>query len=100
MTVDYSLPKPELGAPVRVSPFIRFCRWGLLFAGIAYGMKRQRTLEQRETAHRANLRAQKVIWDEEQKKIATQRTREQLLQLAKDVNVPIPADFDTQYPPA
>ncbi|KAH9398547.1 Hydrogen ion transmembrane transporter [Tyrophagus putrescentiae] len=99
MAIDYSIPKSELGAPVRVSPFIRFCRWGLLFAGIAYGVKRQRTLEQREKLHRENLRAKKVIWDEEQRKIASKRTREQLLQLAKEINVPIPDDFDKLYPP-
>lgn len=76
------------------------------------------TLEQREKLHRENLRAKKVIWDEEQRKIASKRTRgmslahkisfvlilnvsfsEQLLQLAKEINVPIPDDFDKLYPP-
>ncbi len=33
------------------------------------------TLEQREKLHRENLRAKKVIWDEEQRKIASKRTR-------------------------
>lgn len=75
------------------------------------------TLEHREMLHRENLRAKKVIWDEEQRKLASKRTRglfmvqnetcfntkhffsEQLLALAKEINVPIPADFDQMYPP-
>ncbi|KAF7491017.1 hypothetical protein SSS_06682 [Sarcoptes scabiei] len=99
MLKDYSLPKPELGAPVRVSPFIRFCRWSLLIAGIMYGFKHERTLAERERLHRKNLREQKAIWDAEQKILADRRTREQLLSLAKELNVPIPEDFDKQYPP-
>lgn len=77
------------------------------------------TLEQREKLHRENLRAKKAIWDEEQRKIASKRTRgllrvhpklafvlilniffsEQLLALAKEINLPIPDDFDKLYPP-
>ncbi|KAH9416836.1 Hydrogen ion transmembrane transporter [Dermatophagoides pteronyssinus] len=99
MAVDYTLPKSELPAPIRVSPFIRFCRWSLLIAGVAYGMKHHRTLAERERLHRIKLREQKLIWDEEQRILANRRTREQLLSLAKEINVPIPDDFDKQYPP-
>ncbi|XP_011629749.1 ATP synthase subunit e, mitochondrial [Pogonomyrmex barbatus] len=40
-------------APLRVSPFIKFCRWSLLLTGIAYGAYHQRRLKKREDARRA-----------------------------------------------
>ncbi|KYM98877.1 PREDICTED: ATP synthase subunit e, mitochondrial [Cyphomyrmex costatus] len=39
--------------PLRVSPFIKFCRWSLLLTGIAYGAYHQRRLKRREDARRA-----------------------------------------------
>ncbi|GAB1860521.1 ATP synthase subunit e, mitochondrial [Camponotus japonicus] len=38
--------------PLRVSPFIKFCRWSLLFTGIIYGAYHQRRLSKRENARR------------------------------------------------
>ncbi|KYN36393.1 hypothetical protein ALC56_09353 [Trachymyrmex septentrionalis] len=39
--------------PLRVSPFIKFCRWSLLLTGIAYGAYHQRRLKRKEDARRA-----------------------------------------------
>ncbi|KYQ59424.1 hypothetical protein ALC60_01597 [Trachymyrmex zeteki] len=39
--------------PLRVSPFIKFCRWSLLLTGIAYGAYHHRRLKKREDARRA-----------------------------------------------
>ncbi|XP_018376670.1 PREDICTED: ATP synthase subunit e, mitochondrial [Trachymyrmex cornetzi] len=39
--------------PLRVSPFIKFCRWSLLLTGIAYGAYHQRRLKKKEDARRA-----------------------------------------------
>ncbi|CAL1685834.1 unnamed protein product [Lasius platythorax] len=38
--------------PLRVSPFIKFCRWSLLLTGIAYGAYHQRRLSRRENARK------------------------------------------------
>ncbi|XP_032676130.1 ATP synthase subunit e, mitochondrial [Odontomachus brunneus] len=38
--------------PLRVSPFIKFCRWSLLITGIAYGAYFQRKFSKRENARR------------------------------------------------
>ncbi|XP_072746031.1 uncharacterized protein Atpsyne [Anoplolepis gracilipes] len=38
--------------PLRVSPFIKFCRWSLLLTGIVYGAYHQRRLSKRENARR------------------------------------------------
>ncbi|XP_029176685.1 uncharacterized protein LOC114944808 [Nylanderia fulva] len=38
--------------PLRVSPFIKFCRWSLLLTGIVYGAYHQRRLSRRENARR------------------------------------------------
>ncbi|KAK5650299.1 hypothetical protein RI129_001328 [Pyrocoelia pectoralis] len=42
----------DLAAPVRVSPLIKFGRWGLLTTGILYGLFHQSRLSKREAALR------------------------------------------------
>ncbi|KAL0118898.1 hypothetical protein PUN28_009492 [Cardiocondyla obscurior] len=39
--------------PLRVSPFIKFCRWSLLLTGIVYGAYHHRRFKKREDARRA-----------------------------------------------
>ncbi|XP_012543723.1 ATP synthase subunit e, mitochondrial [Monomorium pharaonis] len=39
--------------PLRVSPFIKFCRWSLLLTGIVYGAYHHRRYKRKEDARRA-----------------------------------------------
>ncbi|XP_012229447.1 ATP synthase subunit e, mitochondrial [Linepithema humile] len=60
--------------PLRVSPFIKFCRWSLLLTGIAYGAYHQRRLSNRENARREEELKLKPIRDAklaEEKRLAT-----------------------------
>ncbi|XP_054167013.1 ATP synthase subunit e, mitochondrial-like [Oppia nitens] len=98
MTTKWDLPKLELKAPVNVSPFLRFCRWSLLLAGVAYGLRHNQTLAKREREHRIQLREKKKIWDEEQRIIKLKANRDEMLYLAEETKTPIPANFDQMYP--
>ncbi|KAL6429801.1 hypothetical protein ACFW04_007588 [Cataglyphis niger] len=49
--------------PLRVSPFIKFCRWSLLLSGIAYGVYHQRRLSRKENARREEELRLKPIRD-------------------------------------
>ncbi|XP_050458421.1 ATP synthase subunit e, mitochondrial [Cataglyphis hispanica] len=49
--------------PLRVSPFIKFCRWSLLLSGIAYGAYHQRRLSRIENARREEELRLKPIRD-------------------------------------
>ncbi|XP_017778194.1 PREDICTED: ATP synthase subunit e, mitochondrial [Nicrophorus vespilloides] len=72
---------PALPAPVNVSPLIRFGRWGLLSAGILYGMFHQNRLSKKETAFREIEGKQKVIRDAQlaaEKKLASEREMKNL----------------------
>jgi len=42
-----------LASPRNVSPFIRFCRWGLLLTGITYGHFHYKYLERKEVGIQA-----------------------------------------------
>ncbi|XP_023231249.1 ATP synthase subunit e, mitochondrial-like [Centruroides sculpturatus] len=53
----------ELAAPVRVSPFIRGCRWGALVLGIMWGISRQSSLSKKEAKLREIEAKKKVILD-------------------------------------
>ncbi|CAG2166956.1 unnamed protein product [Oppiella nova] len=98
MATKWDLPAVELKPPLRVSPFIRFCRWSLLLTGVAYGLRRHHTLQQKETEHRIQLRQKKIIWDEEQRVAKLKSNREEMLYLAKETNSKIPDNFDQIYP--
>ncbi|KAJ9579578.1 hypothetical protein L9F63_004763 [Diploptera punctata] len=78
----------DLAAPLRVSPFIRFSRWSLLLAGIAYGAIRHGSLSRKEAAIREVETKQKAIRDaklaEEKKRLA----KLELDDLAKMAGVP------------
>ncbi|XP_011302023.1 ATP synthase subunit e, mitochondrial [Fopius arisanus] len=58
--------------PVRVSPLIKFGRWGLLVSGILYGAFHQNRLSKKETAWREVESKKKVIRD---KKLAEEKKR-------------------------
>jgi len=92
-------PKYPLPPPAQVSPFIRFCRWGFLVAGIAWGYSRYNVLKRREDRHQQFIAEHKAEWDAEMEARAKAKDREGLLDLARDAGIPIPEDFDQQYPP-
>uniref|UniRef100_A0A8W7PHK6 ATP synthase F(0) complex subunit e, mitochondrial n=1 Tax=Anopheles coluzzii TaxID=1518534 RepID=A0A8W7PHK6_ANOCL len=64
----------DLGAPVRVSPLIRFGRWSFLVVGVAYGAYHQQRLAKREVGIREIEAQQKVIRDA---KLAEEKKRNQ-----------------------
>ncbi|XP_014489382.1 PREDICTED: ATP synthase subunit e, mitochondrial [Dinoponera quadriceps] len=49
--------------PLRVSPFIKFCRWSLLLTGIAYGAFFQSRYSKKEIARREEELRLKPIRD-------------------------------------
>jgi len=53
----------ELGAPLRVSPLIKFGRWSFLGLGILYGAYHQNRLAKREVGIRAIEEQHKAIRD-------------------------------------
>ncbi|XP_055704890.1 ATP synthase subunit e, mitochondrial [Phlebotomus papatasi] len=65
---------PELGAPVRVSPLIKFGRWSFLTVGIAYGAYHQSRLSKKAAKEREIENKAKEIRDaklgEEKKRAA------------------------------
>ncbi|XP_062550032.1 ATP synthase subunit e, mitochondrial-like [Armigeres subalbatus] len=64
----------DLGAPVRVSPLIKFGRWSFLAIGVAYGAYHQSRLSKREVGIREVEAKQKVIRDA---KLAEEKKRAQ-----------------------
>lgn len=64
----------DLGAPVRVSPLIKFGRWSFLAIGVAYGAYHQNRLSKREVGIREVEAKQKVIRDA---KLAEEKKRAQ-----------------------
>ncbi|XP_076067567.1 ATP synthase, subunit E [Oratosquilla oratoria] len=82
-----------LGAPVRVSPLIKFSRYTALVVGLLYGSSRFKTLSakekviQEEEAKLAAIREAEMA--EEKKRLG----REEMLYLAKEAGVQVPADF-------
>uniref|UniRef100_A0A023EDE2 ATP synthase F(0) complex subunit e, mitochondrial n=1 Tax=Aedes albopictus TaxID=7160 RepID=A0A023EDE2_AEDAL len=64
----------DLGAPVRVSPLIKFGRWSFLAIGVAYGAYHQQRLAKREVGIREVEAQQKVIRDA---KLAEEKKRQQ-----------------------
>ncbi|XP_076364340.1 ATP synthase, subunit E [Tachypleus tridentatus] len=87
----------ELAPPVRVSPFIRACRWGALTAGVLWGMTRYRSLSKKENALREYEEKQRVILEARRAEEKKRANKEELLYLAKESGVPIPPNFEEQF---
>ncbi|XP_015912620.1 ATP synthase subunit e, mitochondrial [Parasteatoda tepidariorum] len=88
-----AVPPIELAPPLRVSPFIRACRYGALFTGVVYGTLRFKYLKRKETKIRDYNQKQKAILNaklEEENKAAT---RKEMLYLAEQCNVTPPPGF-------
>ncbi|THK32863.1 ATP synthase subunit e, mitochondrial [Diachasma alloeum] len=65
--------------PVRVSPLIKFGRWGMLVSGILYGAFHQNRLSKKETAWREVEAKKKVIRD---KQLAEEKKRASAAEMA------------------
>merc|ERR1712241_343767 len=83
----------DMGPAVKVSPLIKTARWGLLIAGIVYGYKRYNVLKAREDEIAAYEAKMKPIWDAEKAAAKAKVDRANMIQLAKDVGVPVPENF-------
>ncbi|EZA55283.1 hypothetical protein DMN91_006607 [Ooceraea biroi] len=75
--------------PLRVSPFIKFCRWSLLVTGIAYGAFHHRRYSKRENARREEelrlkpMRDAKLAEEKRLAKIAEDKMLEELMTPSK-----------------
>ncbi|KAK0095541.1 hypothetical protein PV326_008045 [Microctonus aethiopoides] len=72
--------------PVRVSPLIKFGRWGMLSAGILYGIFHQSRLSKKEAAFREVDDKRKAIRDKQlaiEKKLAADAEMKQLEAMMK-----------------
>ena len=75
----------KFGPPVRVSPFIRFCRWSLLLAGVFYGMSRHNSLKKKEDANRAYIAKMTPIWTEQRNKKKAELDKIEMDALSKEM---------------
>ncbi|XP_035233977.1 ATP synthase subunit e, mitochondrial-like [Stegodyphus dumicola] len=83
----------ELPPPVRVSPFIRACRYGALGTGFIYGVLRYKYLRRKENKIREYEQKQKAILDAKKAEEAKAKSRDEMIYLAKECGVPVPAGF-------
>jgi len=83
----------DMGPAGRVSPLIKTARWGLLVAGIFWGMKRYNANKATEDAIREHNARMKPIWDAEKAAAKAKSDREGLLYLAKETGVKPPPGF-------
>ncbi|XP_068241910.1 ATP synthase subunit e, mitochondrial [Palaemon carinicauda] len=82
-----------LGAAVRVSPLIKFGRWTALITGILYGSSHFKTLSAKEAIIREEEAKQAVIREKQLAEEKAVLNRAELLVLAKEAGVKVPADF-------
>merc|ERR1712141_238308 len=83
----------DMGEAVRPSALIKTARWSLLLVGVWYGARRYNQLLKQEDEIRAYNAKMNPIWDAEKAEKAAKANRENMLQLAKEVGVKVPADF-------
>ncbi|KAK4299463.1 hypothetical protein Pmani_028249 [Petrolisthes manimaculis] len=83
----------SLGAPVRVSPLIKFGRWAALLTGIVYGSSHFKTLQARENIIREEEGKKAVIRNEQLALEKQKLNREGMIYLAEQANVKIPPNF-------
>jgi len=82
---------------VNVSPLIRFGRWTALISGIMWGIHRHRVNTKKENAYQEYEAKQKVVRDAKAAIEKKRAVREEMLYLAKESGVKIPADFEERF---
>ena len=83
----------DMGPAMKPSALIRTARWSLLLVGIWWGHKRfthHKAIADERRAYEAKM---KPIWDAEERARKEKANREQLLVLAKEAGVKVPANF-------
>ncbi|CAK9301030.1 unnamed protein product [Gordionus sp. m RMFG-2023] len=80
-----NLNKVVLQPPREVSPLIRGARWSFLLLGVVYGIYRNRSLTKKEIIVREMQLKQKVIKDEQDKKLKEYLNIEELKYLSKEL---------------
>merc|ERR1711868_322160 len=83
----------DMGPAGRVSPLIKTARWGLLVAGIFWGMKRYNANKATEDAIREHNAKMKPIWDKEAAEKKAVENRQGMIKLAREVGVKVPDNF-------
>merc|ERR1712029_932846 len=83
----------DMGPAGKVSPLIKTARWGLLIAGIFYGMNRYNANKAAEDAIRDYEAKMKPIWDAEKAAKAAKENREGMIKLAREVGVKVPENY-------
>ena len=79
----------RFGQPVKVSPFIRFCRWSFLIAGIAYGNAHWYSLKKKEDARRDYVAKMTPIWTAQRNAKKAELDKIEMAKLSKEVGSPI-----------
>merc|ERR1712212_169248 len=82
-----------LGAPVRVSPLIKLCRWSALLVGVYYGSTHFKVLAEKEVVIRAEEQRLAEIRNKELAIEKAKLQREELISLAKATGTKIPEGF-------
>ncbi|GFQ91119.1 ATP synthase subunit e, mitochondrial [Trichonephila clavata] len=83
----------QLPPPLRVSPFIRACRYGALATGVVYGALRYKYLKRKETKRREFESKQKAILEVKRAEELKISQRTEMLNLAKECGIKPPAGF-------
>ncbi|GFT97462.1 ATP synthase subunit e, mitochondrial [Nephila pilipes] len=83
----------QLPPPLRVSPFIRACRYGALASGVVYGALRYKYLKRKETKRREFESKQKAILEAKRAEEALINQKKEMLVLAKECGIKPPADY-------
>jgi F-type H+-transporting ATPase subunit e len=89
-------PKPLL-PPAAISPLIRFSRWTALIAGLTYGMYRTGRLEKKEERLHEIEEKKRPALEAAHAREKMIKTREEMLTLAKQVGVEVPASFNDDF---
>lgn len=91
-------PPPKLlGPPMPISPLIRFSRWSALILGVTYGVYHNRHLVKKEERLHEIEERKRPAREAAAAKVKAYKTREEMLTLAREVGVPVPADFEDQF---
>ncbi|XP_045127798.1 ATP synthase subunit e, mitochondrial-like [Portunus trituberculatus] len=82
-----------LGAPVRVSPLIKFGRWTALVTGILYGRSHFNGLKAKEVVIREEEAKKQAIRDVQLAEEKLKHNRQEMIYLAGEAGVKVPPNF-------
>ncbi|XP_063867578.1 ATP synthase subunit e, mitochondrial-like [Scylla paramamosain] len=82
-----------LGAPVRVSPLIKFGRWTALVTGILYGRSHFNSLKAKEAVIREEETKKQAIRDAQLAEEKLKNNKQEMIYLAGEAGVKVPPNF-------